>query len=70
MQTSNQQTFTQEELKKYLTDYIVMFLRILRAAVYTDMKKLGIDNLESYLSFLLLEYYVQKKRGKSNESNF
>jgi hypothetical protein len=66
MENSNKQAFTQDEVKKYVNDYIMQFLRILRILVYSDMKKLGIDSLESYVGFLLLEYYVQKKRAESN----
>jgi hypothetical protein len=66
MENTDKQIFTEEELKKYVNDYIMQFLRILRILVYSDMKKLGIDDLQTYLSILCLEYYLQKKReGKS-----
>jgi hypothetical protein len=66
MENTNNQVLTQEELKKYVNDYIMQFLRILRMLVYTDMKKLGIDDLQTYLSILCLEYYLQKKRERKS----
>lgn len=71
MENTNKQIFTQEEVKKYLNDYIMQFLRIFRILVYSDMKKLGIDDLQAYLNILWLEYYLQKKReGKRTEEQF
>lgn len=71
MENTNNQVFTQEELKKYVNDYIMQCLRILRILVYADMKKLGIDDLQAYLNILCLEYYLQKKReGKRTEEQF
>ena len=65
MENTSNGAFNQEELRKYLNDYIMQFLRILRILVYSDMKKLGIDDLQTYLSILLLEYYLQKKRVRN-----
>jgi hypothetical protein len=61
MENINKQTFSQEEVKKYLNEYLVQFLRILRILVYSDMKRLGINDMQNYISFLLVEYYLQKK---------
>jgi hypothetical protein len=61
MENTNKPFFSDEALKKYANDYLIQFLRILRILVYSDMKRLGINDLQNYLSFLLVEYYLQKK---------
>jgi len=64
MENTDKQIFTQEELKKYVNDYIMQFLRILRILVYSDMKKLGINDLQTYLNILFAWNIICKRREK------
>lgn len=61
MENSNKPFLSDEAVKKYINEYLVQFLRILRILVYSDMKRLGINDMQNYVSFLLVEYYLQKK---------
>ncbi len=60
METNKPLILNAEEAKKYLEDYIRIFLRILVITIAADIKKRAIVNLEDYLTIFFFEYCVEK----------
>ena len=61
METNKTTPISPEEVKKYLEDFMRVFLRILVVTIAADMKKLSVVSIEDYLAILFFQYCVEKK---------